>query len=481
MTLPIGPQTPSLLQTVQLIAQPTQFLDTCRERYGDAFTTRVLGLNSPPVVFFGDPQAIQEIFTLPSSKLDFRKATHVFEPLMGEQSIILQEGRSHQRLRQLMMPPFHGDRMRSYGQLICDITEQAIAGWTTGSIVSIHNVMPQITLQIILQVVFGIEPGLRYQQLEKLLSSLLEDITTPLYSSLFFFPPLQKDFGAWSPWGHFLRRRQQIDALIYAEIAERRQRADASRTDILSLLMSAHDENGEPMSDAELRDQLVSLLLLGYETTAAVLTWAFYWIHSSASVCNTLQRELDTAGDDIKPEAMAQLPYLTAVCAETLRVNPIALICTPRRALEPLQLAGYHFDTGTILVPCIYLAHRRPEVFPEAMQFKPDRFLNQKFSPYEYLPFGGGARGCIGMAFSMFEMKLVLATILSRYQLTLVDPRPVRPVRRGITIVPSGGVPVAITSASRCPQGAISSRKHSLRSTADKGSTTLTPFGSRRR
>jgi cytochrome P450 family 110 len=479
MTLPIGPHTPSLLQTVQLIAQPTQFLDTCRERYGDPFTTRVLGLNSPPVVFFGDPQAIQEIFTLPSSKLDFRKATHVFEPLMGEQSIILQEGRSHQRLRQLMMPPFHGDRMRSYGQLICDITEQAIAGWTTGSIVSIHNVMPQITLQIILQVVFGIQPGLRYQQLEKLLSSLLEDITTPLYSSLFFFPPLQKDFGAWSPWGHFLRRRQQIDALIYAEIAERRERADASRTDILSLLMSAHDEKGEPMSDVELRDQLVSLLLLGYETTAAVLTWAFYWIHSSASVCDTLQRELNTAGDDIKPEAIAQLPYLTAVCAETLRVNPIALICTPRRALEPLQLAGYHFDTGTILVPCIYLAHRRPEVFPDAMQFKPDRFLNQKLSPYEYLPFGGGARGCIGMAFSMFEMKLVLATILSRYQLTLVDPRPVQPVRRGITIVPSGGVPVAI--ASRCPEGTIPPRGHSLRSIARKGSGTLTPFGSRRR
>ncbi|GAB4183556.1 MAG: cytochrome P450 [Coleofasciculaceae cyanobacterium] len=469
MTLPIGPQTPSLLQTVQLIAQPTQFLDSCRERYGDPFSTRVLGLKSPPVVFFGDPEAIQEIFTLPSSKLDFRKATHVFEPLMGGQSIILQEGRSHQRLRQLMMPPFHGDRMRSYGQLICDITQQAIAGWTTDSIVSIHKVMPQITLQIILQVVFGIEPGLRYQQLEKLLSSLLEDITTPLYSSLFFFPPLQKDFGAWSPWGHFLRRRQQIDALIYAEIAERRQQADASRTDILSLLMSAHDENGEPMSDVELRDQLVSLLLLGYETTAAVLTWAFYWIHSSASVYDTLQRELDTAGDDIKPEALTQLPYLTAVCAETLRVNPIALICTPRRVLEPLQVAGYHFDTGTILVPCIYLAHRRPDVFPDAMQFKPERFLNQKFSPYEYLPFGGGARGCIGMAFSMFEMKLVLATILSRYQLTLVDPRPVRPVRRGITIVPSGGVPVAIASLrdaglrlasltrTRCPKEAIAS------------------------
>ncbi len=446
MKLPDGPRTPSLLQTIQLIAQPTQFLESCRERYGDPFTVRVLGLNSPPVVFFSDPQAIQEIFMLPSSKLDFRKATHVFEPLMGEQSIVLQEGRSHQRQRQLMVPPFHGDRMRSYGQLICEITQQAMAEWTTGSSFSIHKVMPEITLRIILRVVFGLNPGLRYQQLEKRLTSLLEDITTPLYSSLFFFPPLQQDFGAWSPWGAFVRRRAAIDALIYAEITERRLQADTSRTDILSLLLSARDVDGQPMSDVELRDQLVSLLLLGYETTAAVLAWAFYWIHSSPAVLQNLQSELDSLGSDAEPEAIAKLPYLTAVCSETLRINPIALICTPRRTLEPLQLAGYHFDVGTILIPCIYLAHRRSEVFPDPTRFNPERFLKQKFSPYEYLPFGGGDRGCIGMAFSMFEMKLVLATILSGLQLDLTDQRPVRPIRRGITIVPSGGVPVVVKS-----------------------------------
>jgi cytochrome P450 len=444
MKLPDGLKTPSLLQTVQLIAQPTKFLDTCRERYGDPFTTRVLGLNSPPVVFFGDPQAIQEIFALPSSKLDFRRAAHVFEPLMGEQSIILQEGRSHQRLRQLMMPAFHGDRMKSYGQLICDITQQSVADWRQGSTLSIQTVMPKITLRIILSVVFGIKPGWRYQQLEKQLSSLLDDVTTPWYSSLFFFPPLQRDWGAWSPWGHFLRRRQQIDELIYAEIAERRQQADASRTDILSTLILARDENGQPMSDVELRDQLVSLLLLGYETTAAGLAWAFYWIYSSSSVIEKLQLELDSCGDDESPDTKAQLPYLSAVCAEAMRVNPIALICKPRITLEPVQLAGYDFDTGTILVPCIYLAHRRPDVFPDAEQFKPERFLSQKFSPYEYLPFGGGVRGCIGMAFSMFEMKLVLATIVSRYQLTLTASRPAQPVRRGITLVPSGGVMVRV-------------------------------------
>jgi cytochrome P450 len=446
MKFPDGPRTPSLLQTIQLIAQPTKFLDSCRERYGDPFTLRVLGLNSPPVVFFGQPQAIQEIFSLPSSQLDFRKATHVFEPLMGSNSMILQEGHKHQRQRKLMMPPFHGDRMRSYGQLIGEITQQATAHWTTGSSFSMEQVMPKVTLQIILRVVFGIEPGPRYQQLEQLLSSLLDDITTPLYSTLFFFPPVQNDLGSWSPWGRFLRRRAAIDSLIYAEITERREQADASRTDILSMLISARDENGQPMSDVELRDQLVSLLLLGYETTAAVLAWVFYWVLSSTRVLQTLQQELDAVGDGAEPEVKAQLPYLTAVCSESLRVTPIALICTPRRALEPLQLAGYHIDAGAILIPCIYLAHQRPEVFPEPKEFKPERFLNQKFSPYEYFPFGGGSRGCIGAAFSMFEMKLILATIVSRFQLTLSDRRPVQPVRRGITIVPSGGVPVVVTS-----------------------------------
>ena len=437
MKLPNGPRTPSLLQTVHLIAQPIGFLETCAQRYGDPFTVRVLGLNSPPVVFLSNPQAIRDIFALPSEEFDFKKATHVFKPLMGEQSLILQEGRSHQRQRQLLMPPFHGDRMKAYGQLICQITEEVTTQWSPGASISIAQFMPDITLQIILQVVFGIKPGSRYQQLKQMLSSLLEDVTTPLYSSLFFFPPVQQDFGAWTPWGHFLRRREQIDELIYAEISQRRTSSDASRTDILTMLMSARDENGQQMTDVELRDQLVSLLLLGYETTAAVLAWAFYLIHSHAQVLEKLMQELDILGDATDPEAIARLPYLTAVCQETLRIYPIALICTPRMVKESVELAGYKLEAGAVVVPCIYLAHRRPEVYPNPERFEPERFLKQKFSPYEYLPFGGGSRGCIGMAFSMYEMKLVLATILSRFGLALADQRPVHPVRRGITIVPS--------------------------------------------
>ena len=451
MKSPSGPRLPSLLQTLQLIAQPTKFLDSCASRYGDCFTTQVLGLNSPPVVFFSHPQAIQDIFAVPSTQFDFRKATHVFQPLMGEKSLILQEGRSHQRQRQLLMPPFHGDRMKAYGQVICQIAEETTNDLLPDTSISMQQLMPEITLQIILRVVFGLDLGPRYQELKALLSSLLEDITTPFYSSLFFFPPLQQDLGAWSPWGHFLRRRQQIDELIYAEISQRHVEASQTtslhqRTDVLTMLMAARDDNGQQMTDVELRDQLVSLLLLGYETTAAALAWAFYLIHAHPQVLDKVMQELQSVSHVSDPEAMTQLPYLTAVCQETLRLYPIALICTPRMVKESLRLGDYEFDAGTVLVPCIYLAHRRTEVYPEPHQFKPERFLTSKFSPYEYLAFGGGSRGCIGMAFSMFEMKLVLATILSRLNLTLVDKRPVRPVRRGITIVPSGGVGMIVTS-----------------------------------
>ena len=443
------PKTPALLQTLQLIANPTKFLAKCAKRYGDTFTLRVLGLNSPPLVFFSQPQAIKEIFALPLEEFDFKKATHVFKPLMGEQSLILQEGKSHQRQRQLMLPPFHGDRMKAYGQTICQITHKVIEQWTAGESIAINHSLPDITLQIILQVVFGINPGERYDKLKTMLSSLLEDITTPWYSSLFFFPPLQQDLGAWSPWGHYIRRLQQIDNLIYAEIAQRRLKNDSSRTDILSMLMSARDENGQSMTDIELRDQLVSLLLLGYETTAGALAWAFYLIHSHAQVLDKLRYEIDSLGDNPQPEAIATLPYLTAVCQESLRIHPIALICTPRMVKESVQVTGYSFSAETIIVPCIYLAHRRTETYPQPEKFQPERFLNQKFSPFEYLPFGGGSRGCIGAAFSLYEMKLVLASVLSRFELALANQRPVFPVRRGITIVPSSSGVQMVVKASR--------------------------------
>ena len=438
-----------LIQTLQLIANPINFFDNHAQKYGNTFSLRVLGINSPPVVFFSSPEAINDCFAIPAHKLDFKKATHVFKPLFGSDSIVFQEGKSHNRQRQLLMPPFHGDRLKSYGNIICNITNNVTHDWKPGNIASMQQVMPDITLQIILQVVFGITPGERYEKLIKLLTTLLDDITKPLFSSLFFFPPLQKDLGKWSPWGNYLKRREEIDTLIYAEISERRASNGHFGEDILSLLMSARDEDGEKMTDKELRDQLVSLLLLGYETTSGVLAWLFQMIHSHPEVKNKLINELQSVDnldskDNNSPEKIVQRPYLSAVCSETMRLHPIALICTPRMAVDKVEVAGEKFAEGTVLVPCIYLAHRQETTYQQPDKFIPERFLDRKFSAFEYLPFGGGYRGCIGSAFAVYEMKLILATIIQKFELELVDKKPVKPVRRGITIVPSGGVSMMV-------------------------------------
>lgn len=263
---------------------------------------------------------------------------------------------------------------------------------------------------------------------------------------------LQLDLGAWSPWGNFVRQRQQIDELLYAEIRERREQPDPDRTDILSLLLLARDEEGKLMTDQELRDELMSLMFAGSETTATAMSWTLYWVHRLPEVREKLLKELETLGDSPDPMTIFRLPYLTAVCNETLRIHPVAMLTFPRVVEEPVELLGQQLEPGTALVGCIYLTHQREDLYPEPKQFNPERFLERQFSPYEFMPFGGGARRCVGEALAQFEMKLVLATILSRYQLALAEQKPVRPQRRGVTLGPAGGVKMVITGE-RVPQG----------------------------
>ncbi|MBE9013309.1 cytochrome P450, partial [Pseudanabaenaceae cyanobacterium LEGE 13415] len=416
MMLPPGLRSPALVQTLSLVADPIAFFDRASAQHGDMFTTRVLGLNSPPVVFLSNPDAIQAVFTTLADAFEFGKVTHVFRPLVGNESLIMQEGARHQRQRQLLMPALHREQLHSQGHLICQLTQKRMIDWTVGDAIAVRLEMSEISLQVILQVVFGLVPGARYERLKQLLAELLEAITSPLYSTQFFFPMLQQNLGRWSPWGQFLEQMAQIDELIYAEIHDRRSQSLQNRTDILSVLMMARDEAGESMSDQELRDQLMTLLLLGHETTASGLTWAFYWLHRHRESLDRLRQELEQLGENPDPVALSQAPYLTAVCKEALRVYPIALISQPRKVKRTIEIEGYTYEPGTILIPCIYLAHRRAKTYDQADQFDPDRFIDRKFSAYEYLPFGGGSRSCVGMALSLFEMKLVLATVLSWYE-----------------------------------------------------------------
>lgn len=436
-------QTPPLWNLLQWIIRPLEFLDASANQYRDSFAVRFGNL--PPLIFFSDPQAIEKIFTVNSHQFDSGRGNWILRTTLGDNSILLLDGDRHQRQRQLLMPPFHGERMRAYGQIICQIAEEVIDQWQPGQALTVRPFMQEISLAVILRAVFGLGEGERSQRLKQRLGLLIDLTSTRFGFATSFFPILQRDFGPWSPGGRFIRFKQGIDQLLYAEIQERREHPDPSRNDILSLLLAARDDAGQPMTDEELRDELLTLLVAGHETTATAITWALYWIHQSPGVRAKLLTELESLGDDFEPMSIARLPYLNAVCSETLRIYPVAFITEIRIAKASVQVMDYEFAPEAHLVPCIYLVHHREDLYPEPKRFKPERFLERQYSPFEFLPFGGSNRRCIGAAFALFEMKLVLATILRRCQLALVDNRPVLPVRRGVTIAPKGGVQMVVT------------------------------------
>lgn len=431
-TLPPGPQIPELIRILKLIFQPVQYLEDLFKIYGDHFTVTTRGgIN---YVYFSHPEALQQIFTADPSQFKTGGGSEYLRFLLGDNSLIMLDGDRHQRERQLLTPPFHGERMRVYGETICEISQQVSNNWKMGKPFTIRASIQEITLRVMLRLVFGLEEGAVFEKLRLLLISLLDAINSPLMSSVIFLPFIQKDLGAWSPWGRIVRLRKQVDDLINALIQERRAESQKNRQDILSLLMCATDQNGQGMSDQEINDELMTLLVAGHETTASALTWAFYWVDYIPEVGKNLQRELETVGDHPDPNVISKLPYLTAVCQESLRIYPIGIEGISRSVEYPIEIMGYKLPKGTIVIPSIYIAHHREQTYPQPNQFKPERFLERQFSLYEFLPFGGGNRRCIGFAFAQYEMKLIISTILSRFQVSLVKKRPVTPVRRGFTV-----------------------------------------------
>ena len=445
---------------LQWITMPFSFMRGCSDRYGDRFTVS-LSQRLPPVVFFSNPKALQVIMTSDDSELFDSPGdlNTLLEPLLGTQSLMGLSGDRHRRMRQLLMPSFHGERMRSYGQLIRDITEEVMRERVAGKAFPVRKSMQKISMRVILRAVFGLNEGARYQQLERLLATMLDRMSNPLSVSLLFFPMLRQDLGPLSPWGNFVRARREIDQLIYAEIAERRTHLDASRNDILTLLMSARDEAGESLTDAELRDELMTLLVAGHETTATAITWALYWIHKFPTLRKQLLKELQALDGPLDPSVLFRLPYLNAVCCETLRIYPVGMLTFARVTKSRVELMGSSLEPGTIVVGCIYLAHRREDVYPDPDEFRPERFLERRYSPFEYLPFGGGVRRCIGMAFAQFEMKLVISGILLGFELVLANSRSVRPVRRGLTAGPS---PFRMVVKEHRPTKPVQTRQDSL-------------------
>jgi cytochrome P450 family 110 len=418
MSLPHGPRVIPFLHNLKWRGRFLEFLEYCVGRYGDIFTFRVIG--SRPFVVVSHPQAIKEIFTAPAGYFDSGKANQAFRPLLGNNSLLLLDGIQHQQQRKLLLPPFHGEHLSKYGQIICGITQQEIQQWAVDRPFAIRPQVQAITLRIILQIIFGSQQESSVESLNQCLSELVDSFISPFWWQRFSFP----------------QKKQQLDRLVYAQIRQRRQETACSTPDILSLLLSARDEAGAALTDEEIRDELITLIMAGYETTTTAVLWALYWVAKLPQIREKLDKELCSLGSHPAPSEIARLSYLGAVCSETLRIYSITGFTFDRVVKVPLSIMGYQFEPGTVLSPCTYLTHQREDLYPLPKQFQPERFLVRQFSPYEYYPFGGGNRRCIGMAFAQMEIELVLATILSHWHLSLVDDRPVRPVGRGVTLTP---------------------------------------------
>lgn len=435
-------KTPKIIQQIESTLKPLEFLERCAKNCGDIFFINTFG--NLDLLVVSHPQDIQELFNPTNKILDAPAAVNEpFKPQVGENSLIVQDGERHQRLRRLIMPPFHGEQMLNYGQQICDITQQAIQHLKVGQTFIARHLTEDITMTIILKIVFGIEEESRFEKLKDLMTTWLSLTSSPFIVSALLLPSLRKDLGAWSPWGRYLRKRQQIDENLMVQILKRRQVVQREHFDVLSMLIEAKYENGQSLSDVELKDNLLTLLNAGHETTANALAWALYWIHQQPQVYEKLLHELQGLNTP-DPLKIVQLTYLTAVCQETLRIYPVVSSTFPRVTRRPVNLRGYHVPSGTFVIPSIYLTHRREDLYPQPDKFQPERFINRKYSPYEFWPFGAGSRQCLGQVFALFEMKLILATILLNSKLKLEEKAPVTPARRGFLMAPKGGVKMSI-------------------------------------
>jgi cytochrome P450 len=447
MALPPGPARTTAVQLWRWLWRPLPFLEECRARYGETFLLRIATM--PPLVITSNPEHAREVFAANGDDMHAGEVAVALKPFLGARSVIMLDGPEHMRMRKLVLPPFHGERMQAYGRDMIEITHDAVDAWPVGERFAVHRPMQRVTMEVILRTVFGLDEQGARARLGAMLEDLLETATWPPL----LIPAVQRDLGPWSPWGRYQRKAARANDVLLGEIRRRREVGTAGRVDILSMLLDVRDEQGNGLGEEDLRDQLVTLLVAGHETTATSLAWAFHWILGDARVRGRLGAELREATRDgaITPERIAKMEYLDAVIRETMRLRPVIPL-VGRVLQRPMRVAGYDLPAGVAVAPSVYLTHRNPAVFENPTAFEPERFLRKKYAPSEWFPFGGGIRRCIGMAFALYELKMVLATVLSRADLRAAEGKAVVPVRRAITLSPSGGMPVVL--ASRWPRPA---------------------------
>ncbi len=430
-TSPPTPTWPASVQSLHWIGRPYEFLDACAKKFGDTFA-----LNFGPqgkYVIFSHPDATRRIFTADASVLHVGPGNAVLGPLVGPTSLLLLEGQRHLQERRLLLPAFHQKTILRYGSVIREVLTEATASWSANSEFVAQDFLQGVSIDVIMRAVFGISAGTIGAELKSEVVALLRD-------KQFGLGTLGRlGSGATHPMlANIKQRVDRVRQLTLMAIVDRRRAVHHDADDMLSLLLAATDELGRQRSDEEIRDELLTLVVTGHDTTATALAWGLYWIATHPEVKETLRIETAQLGPTPDSKAYTQLEYLDATCKEILRIYPI-VPAVFRQAIEPFSVGGYVFEPGTILSPNIYLTHQREDIYPEGHLFKPDRFLTRTYSPYEYLPFGGGVRRCLGMQLAVYEMKVVIATLLRRYEFALVPGQKVVPIRRNVTIAPSTG------------------------------------------
>jgi cytochrome P450 len=420
---------PALLQTIGWWSRPLAFLEHCHARYGSRFTVRLSGQS--PFVVLCDPEEIKQVFTAPPDVLHPGAGAYILEPVVGPNSVILLDEEPHMHQRKLLLGPFHGESMQRLENVMAELAEAELETWPLEQPLALHPRFQRLTLEIILRTVFGLERGAQLDSLRELLTELLAFGDSPIS----LLPPVQQLLRGRGPLAGFERAKTSVDELIFALIDERRATGDEG-DDVLSLLLSARHEDGSPMSRDELRDELMTALVAGHETTASQLAWGLAMLSRAPAVQERIRDESDAgSGDD----------YLTATIHEVMRHRPVLTNPEPRLVVKPIEVGGVAYEPGVVLFIGAYLVQHDAAVYEDPYAFKPERFLGRPPGTYTWIPFGGGRRRCIGASFALLEMKIVLRTLMRRFEVRSAAPAPERPRRRGISLSPAGGCLVVLS------------------------------------
>jgi hypothetical protein len=435
--LPPGPPDIPLLQVIATWVRPTASLLRARQKYGKRFSVRLPF--QPPFVILSDPADIKELLIAPPDAIHPGEGAKILEPVVGRKSVILLDEDEHLEQRKLLLPAFHGERMQKLVGLMTELTDRELRGWPTGQPIPLHPRLQALTLEIILHAVFGLDDGSELDDLREALTGVLGFAENPLS----VLPSVREKMSWWKPVREFTRVAKRTDELIYALIDERRAAGDTGREDILATLLQARHDDGSEMTPEELRDELMTALVAGHETTASELAWAFERLAREPRVAEKLTAEIDAGESD---------EYLTATVHEILRLRPVVPNAEPRLTKQPVTIGGYDYPAGVALLASGWLVHHDPEIYPDPFAFKPERFVGVSPGTYTWLPFGGGRRRCLGASFAIQEMKIVLKAVLSRFEVAAANPAPEVTGRRSITFSPKGGATVMLTNRAGAPE-----------------------------